>query len=265
MKRSQVFWGIMLIVVGGLFLLNTMGIMSFDVWGMIWPVFLILLGISIIIGMTNRGRGFRVEQVSIPLEGVEQAQLRVNHGIGRLVIEGEAGPGELLSGNFGGGVNRKVKVEGGIMKARLKMAEQPGFPVFDWFNTPPEWTFALNPNIPIALDFNGGAGETRVDLSRTRVNDLRFDGGMGAIRVTLPAGAGLTRVHMDGGLGELRLYIPEGVAARIKAEVGLGSVTVDQNRFPRTGERTYASPNYDTAENKADITIDGGVGAVIVS
>lgn len=264
MKRSQIFWGIMLIVVGGLFLLNTMGIMSFDVWGMIWPVFLILLGISIIIGMTSRGRGVRVEQVSIPLEGAEQAQLRVNHGIGRLVIEGEAGPGELLSGSFGGGVNRKVKVEGGIMKARLKMADQPGFPFWDWSASVPEWTFALNPHIPISLKFDGGAGETQVDLSRTRVNDLKFKGGMGTVRVTLPAGAGQIRVHMDGGLGELRLTIPEGVAARIKAEAGLGAVTVDQNRFPRTGERTYASPNYDTAEHKADITVDGGVGAVIV-
>lgn len=264
MKRSQVFWGLMLIIIGGLFLLNTMGILSFNVWGAIWPIFLILLGISIIIGLSNRGSGFRIEQVSIPLEGAEQAQLRVSHGIGRLVIEGQAGPGELLSGSFGGGVKQRVKLEGGILKARLKMADQPGFPVFDWFSTPPEWSFALNPNIPIALDFDGGAGETRVDLSGTRVNDLRFDGGVGSIRVTLPAGAGQTRVHMDGGLGELRLRIHEGVAARIKAEAGLGSLTVDQNRFPRTGERTYASPNYDTAENKADITIDGGVGAIIV-
>lgn len=53
MSRSgqSIFWGIILLLFGVLFLLDNLGIMYFNFWGFIggwWPVILIVLGISII-------------------------------------------------------------------------------------------------------------------------------------------------------------------------------------------------------------------------
>jgi hypothetical protein len=57
--------------------------------------------------------------------------------------------------------------------------------------------------------------------------------------------------------------VPAGVAARIRAEAGLSDMKVDRSRFPRQGVY-YQSPDYETAANKADVTVQMGVGSVEV-
>jgi predicted membrane protein len=81
--------------------------------------------------------------------------------------------------------------------------------------------------------------------------------------VNLPIQAGYTRVEVESGAASVTLRVPEDVAARIKASGGLSEISVDQNRFPRTGNG-YQSADYDTAANKVDILIETGVGSVKV-
>jgi hypothetical protein len=45
--------------------------------------------------------------------------------------------------------------------------------------------------------------------------------------------------------------------------MGLGSIQVDESRFPRMGDG-YQSTDYATAENRVDLDIQGGVGSVHV-
>lgn len=55
-----IVWGAMLIIGGIIFLLNSLGIVSWDVWNHIWqfwPILLILWGIQVIVG---QGRAARV-------------------------------------------------------------------------------------------------------------------------------------------------------------------------------------------------------------
>jgi hypothetical protein len=261
MRRGQAFWGMVLIVLGGLLLLNTLGILSFNVWSVIGPIFLILLGLWIFAGRVFGREEDRIDEVAIPLEGAEQARLHVDHGLGRMTIGGGAAEGTLLSGRFGGGLDYRTSRDGATLDARLKM-EAGEFPWFGWWGGSLNWDFVLNGDVPIALQVEGGAGEAILDLADTRVTDLTYDAGVGTVRITLPARAGTTRI--EGGVGTLALRIPEGVAARIKVETGIGAITVGKGRFPSIGEGTYQSPDYETAENKADIDIAGGVGTVTI-
>jgi hypothetical protein len=205
-----------------------------------------------------------VDEAAIPLEGAQQARLYVDHGLGRMRIAGGAAEGALLSGRFGGGLDSQISREGPLLDARLKMAEGE-FPWFGWWGGGSlNWDFGLNPSLPLTLRVDGGAGEVMLDLADTRVTDLTYDAGLGTCRITLPARAGQTTVKVDGGVGTLTLIVPEGVAARIKAEAGIGTISVDKNRFPATGAGYYQSPDYEAAENKADIVIDGGVGTATI-
>lgn len=43
------FFGLLLVIVGAVFLLENLGIVSGDVWDLIWPLIIMLFGISLLI------------------------------------------------------------------------------------------------------------------------------------------------------------------------------------------------------------------------
>ena len=121
----------------------------------------------------------------------------------------------------------------------------------------------LNKEVLLSLDVETGASDTRLDLTDLRVIDLQMKTGASATHLTLPAHAGHTRARISSGVSAVNVRVPSGVAARIRVQSGLAGVSVDRSRFPRSGG-VYQSPDYDAAENKAEIHIDTGVGAVDV-
>ena len=68
-------------------------------------------------------------------------------------------------------------------------------------------------------------------------------------------------MRAEAGAASLTFLVPTGVAARIGTKMGLGSIQVDESRFPRMGDG-YQSTDYATAENRVDLDIQGGVGSV---
>lgn len=261
MRRSSLFWGAILILAGTLFLLNNLGILQIDVWGLLWPLFLIALGISFLWGTFFRGET-QVEHANVPLEGARRARVRVRHGAGHLQVTSGAMPGDLLEGDFGGGLDLNMRREGDLLDATLSVST-PGFP-FAWMpGETLDWSFRLNREIPMALEFETGANETRLDLSDLLISELCLKSGASSTEVTLPAQAGHTRVEVSSGAASLRVTIPMGVAARIQTQGGLSSIRVDTIRFPQAGG-VYQSPDYDTATNRIDLKIETGVGSIEV-
>jgi hypothetical protein len=263
MKRSGVFWGLVLLVIGGLFLLGNFGFLGnlrVNLWQLAWPVFLILLGLWVVLGATGVLGHPEVERVSLPLEGIQSAHVRIKHGVGATRLAGSAQPGALLSGAFSGGLNYRAERQGAAV--RLKMDMPDIGPFFPW-GSEVRWDFGLSGEIPLALNVDGGAGILELDMTDLRVTDLKVDGGVGTSTIRLPRSGRLT-VKAEGGVGTMMVYVPEGLAARIKTKSGLGGTTIDQRRFPLAGENLYISPGYDTAENRVDMTLEVGVGSITV-
>jgi hypothetical protein len=137
------------------------------------------------------------------------------------------------------------------------------FPIFWSPGYTLDWSFSLNRSVPITLEMETGANESRIDLSELMVTDLRLKSGASSTEVTLPANAGFTRVQISSGAAEMKVNVPTGVAARVRYRGGLSSINVDPNRFPRFGD-VYQSADYDTAPNKAEIDVEMGVGSVTI-
>jgi hypothetical protein len=70
-------------------------------------------------------------------------------------------------------------------------------------------------------------------------------------------------VKAEAGAASLTFIVPNGVAARIHGTVALGSMRVDEDRFPRFGN-DYQSTDYGSAINRVDLDVNGGVGSVRV-
>jgi hypothetical protein len=264
MRKGTIFWGAIIILLGVLLLINNFT--EIDIGKFFWPSLLILLGLWVLWGVFTAPRTFETEEATIPLEGAAKARIRMRHGAGRLRVSGGARTDELLSGSFGGGLEQQVKLVGDTLDVEMKVRVSAAHFAFPWMWGPRstlDWTVSLNEEIPLSLDLEGGASDTRLDLSDLRVTDLRLQTGASSSEITLPASAGYTKATISSGAASVRVRVPDGVAARVKTSGGMADIRVDKSRFPRTGD-VYQSEDYETAENKVDIDIDTDVGSVSV-
>ncbi len=263
MKRNTVFWGAVLIVVGALLLLDNLDILPFSVWGLLWPLLLIAAGVWVLLGVSRGGRAVETQQVSIPLEGEPTARVKLSHGAGELRVSSGAAPGYLLSGTFNGGVEYRSTREAGRQIVRLKSP-----PVFvapwDMFGRNARlWSVELNSDIPLSLEIESGASSSRIDLSGVRLTDLELEFGASSADVSLPAGAGHTRVKIEAGAASVTLRLPQQAEARIRYESGLSSLNLDRARFAQSAN-SYQTAGFDAATDRLDIDIESGVGSVTI-
>jgi len=264
MRRDYIFWGFVLILLGGLMFMNAADIPlpgGINPMQLFWPSVLILLGVLFIAGVFLRGSA-EAEQVTIDLQGANQASLKLSHGAGRLFLGAGASPGQLLTGSFAGGVRQSVRQSGDQLDVHIE-ARPFGFPPF--FGSPQglEWNVRLSRDIPLALRLESGASQSELDLRELRVTDLKVSTGASKTDLTLPASAGMTTVKVELGAASLDMVVPDGVAARIRAEQGVSAIEINTTRFPYSNG-IYESADYSSAQNKVDILIQAGVGRVAV-
>lgn len=266
MRNTSVFWAVVLILVGLLFLLNNFGLLpnlSFSIWNLIWPIFLIALGVWFVSRTFVRPAPAEMEPGSIPLDGASRAEIELMHGAGELRVAAGAGSGVLAEGTFGGGLRYQAKRKGDLIDVEMKMRVEP-VTFLNWAPGGYDWDVRLNPDVPLMLKCETGASHSMLDLRDLKVTELKLETGASASEVTLPASAGYTRVKVEAGAARVDIRVPGGVAARIKTSGALASMAVDETRFPGFDNR-YQSPDYERAANKVEIDVATGVGAVTVS
>lgn len=264
MRRSGLLWGIVLLLVGMLLLFSNLGIVTINLWSAVLAVTLIVLGAELlwtVVGGSDRAEG---ERVTMPLGDIVGARIRVQHGAGRLRVDGSASAGMLMEGTFGSGLDVRKRRLGDEVELELSPGGFPAvFAPWNWSTQGICWAFGLNPEIPMTLRVETGASEARLDLRDLRITDLRLETGASSMEVTLPARAGHLRARVQAGAAAITVRVPEGVAANIHFQGALASVDVDQQRFPRSGD-TYRSPEYDESEHRVDLEVEAGVGSLTV-
>jgi hypothetical protein len=221
-----------------------------------WPWLAIGLGVWYLIGsVVPRGPG-PAEALALPLAGAGEAAVRIRFGAGELNVRAAA-PGQLIDGEFRGGVTHKLTGPG---RVELEQDTSQGWP---WLDRGFTWTAGLTAEVPLDLRVDAGASRNMLDLRRLRLRSLELHTGASETRVVLPEAAGATSVRAEAGAASLILEVPDGVAARIRTRVVLGSVQIDEIRFPPVAGG-YESRDYATASNRVDIDVQGGVGSLRV-
>src|SRR5271157_3020525 len=154
-----------------------------------------------------------------------------------------------------------------------------------WFHLPwaacnaaTEWQIHLNPTVSSDITAHSGGGNVRLDLAGMTVTHVSADTRGGNVNVVLPdnaanlnvnatSGAGNVTVEFGSnitgsstviaksGAGNVLVNLPSGIAARIHVTSGLGKVIVD-SQFNKIDNKTYQSPDYDSAANKIEITLN---------
>jgi hypothetical protein len=273
MKRWSFIIGAILVALGALMILqliiNSLGL-AFRIMWVFWPLVLIALGVWIIRGFAWGGwSGGDVprEEAKVPLEGATEASIRVQHGAGRLTVGSGTDPDILAAGSFGGGLDVSTARGDGKLSVDMRIKERdPGRYLGSWSRGRfglLDWDFRLSSSVPMTLLFETGANESRLILTDVQAREIRLKTGASSTTIDLPAHTPHTRLVIDSGAASVKVRVPSGVAAQVKVNSALSGVHVNTARFPKVGD-VYRSPDWDTAANKVEISVDTGVGSIDV-
>lgn len=241
-------FGLMLVIVGVLFLLRNAGIIAID-WSVVFPILLIVLGAVVVFGAARgrrRGRGIR--EVSVPSDGTASLELALRLGAGQYRLGG--GAAALVEARAGDDtIAAAVDRHGSQTRVRLSTSVDPW--IWGW-STPITWQIAVNETVPTTLDVQAGAGEFDLDLSRLAVTAAKVSIGAAELRVVLPRPRGEVSIRVEGGAASLTFVVPPGVEARVSS-TGLVSSSGPSE-----------TPGFGTARERVLVSVTGGAAAVRV-
>ena len=282
-------WGILLLFLGVVFLLQTLDVLPWGLWGTLWrfwPVLIIIIGLGIllrhynvwlvsllILAMLGACLGVAIGQYgapppagaatksySEPLGDIERVRIEVDFNAGSLNISSLP----LGSPNFVE-VDSEVRNsnEGMVADFHLQDGEGRLYLSTEQGEVGIRCDIRLTRSTPLTLEVKSAASNTEFNLSRLKVTELYLDVDAGSCKVMMPSSAGTTRAYIKTDVANVEVTIPEGVAARIQAEIDLSDLDVDESRFPKQGDY-YISDNFDSTENRIELEIDCDVGRVQV-
>jgi len=293
--RRGVFWPLVLIAVGLIFLLGNYGLIqpvSFISLLALWPVLLILLGIDvafarrwpvetlaaevIIIGLAlllaatqpnalsltafnfggPNGCADPRAAVSVPRRSLQSYALTLSGGAARYRLIG--GATDAVEASAGSDeLCLSVRDSGGT-RADVRLSQGGGR-----IGGPNDIAVRLATDLPVSLQVNGGAGDFDIDLHDVKVTDLRLNIGASNTTLVLPHPSGDVAVRIDGGASNLVLEIPADVEARISVTGGLVSSNTTNPRATKSGN-LIETPSYATAKDRVTVSVNGGATSVSV-
>jgi len=231
---------------------------------------ILIVGFGTAWGMAAAGQGpvLHRETIAVNLGEATSARLEMHVGAGSLTLDAGAPPNLLLAGEL---ESRALDSAYSISESHrpggrsdVTLGSGPGREFTFWPGHDPseDWTLNLTPRIPTEIRIEAGAADIDLDLRDLVVQQLEIEGGAADIDVVMPAAAGTTEASIEVGAASLRITVPEGVAAGTEVDAGLSSIQIDGERFPQAADDVYASPDFERAANRIDITIDAGASHV---
>lgn len=282
-----------LVAIGIVLLLQTLGVLSWDLWATLWkfwPVVLVLVGLSLVLRSAPRwmmpvftvallggaiGIAIAIHgpmaggktysgTFSEPLGDTQKARIEMDFSAGRLLVGALPATSDMLIEVEFQGASHEVRKTVRRIGSETTVALSREWGTVAWPRPPgEEWKVRIARGVPLDLNLNSGASEAVLDLTDLDVDRSKLDAGAADIKVTFPVASGQTEATVKAGAAKLELIVPESVAASITLKSGLSSVDVDESRFPKDGDR-YQSADYDTAPNRLTLNVETGVATVRV-
>jgi hypothetical protein len=295
-RRGGLVWPVILIGLGIVFLLNNLGMLSWDVWDTIfrmWPVILIAIGLDLIIGrrsvwgsllalvlivavlgggiwlaQTSAGSSTQsaaTETVNYALGNATRAEVTISPAVGDLRVRALSGSSTTLAQGsielVRGETLSRSFTSGGTARLSLSTSKRSWGPAaFGWKNAR-IWSLGLNPGVPTDLHLDMAVGQVDADLTGMKLEGLDVELAVGQITLRLPA-EGVYNVKVSAAIGEIVVEVPSGMAVRVHAGVALAG-----REFPSGYERSgeyYISPTFLSARNRVEVEADLAIGNLVV-
>src|SRR5438094_5367409 len=257
-RSPSIFSGIVLVVLGVLFLLSNLDI-NLN-WNIIWPVVLIALGVWLLVARVGPGGASADVDSAESRDGLNKAKLEVAVGSGRI---------EVRSADLGDQLY-KVHIEHSGTAPEVKLDRSTGTVRIshrlDWFAGARRLRIDAQVTDAIPWDIGLSTGAIRGELNLASTSLTGFDCRTGASQLELTVGApkGRVPVRVEGGALTVNIVRPVGSAIRIHASGGAVQLKADGSRQDGIGSREWRSDGYDAASDRYEVTVSGGALSVSI-
>jgi Domain of unknown function (DUF5668) len=291
--RRGLFWPLLLIVIGLVFLLANFGLIapiSVLALASLWPLILILVGVDIAIGRrwplaalaadvlvigaglvlvatqpTTLGGFFTISDgttagtssASVERSDAKTLALRLNGGASRYTVHGA---------DLGGAAVRAQSDREDLLLRdptrtgdRLSVRIDQGVGARFGFAHSTSVDTTIASDLPTSLRIDAGAGEFTLDLSNVKITDAQVSVGAASLLLVSPTPSGDVPITVSAGASSVVIEVPAGVEARVTNTGGLTSTRYDNPRF--SGGETSG---YSGAKDRVTIKITSGAGSVVI-
>ena len=283
---------LVLIGLGTIFLLSSLGYMNYSIWSLLWrlwPVILIGFGLDLIIGRRSAwaaGIGIllgllligavlwfaavgplgtfssRADNIQQELIDATSVRVEILPAVGQLTLGSGTTGKNLVEGTThlvsNETLNTSYQVNGGQGNFLLESKGVFVYPFFD-MNNQMAWDLKLNPKFPLDLVTKLNVGEQNADLTGLTLKSINIKTIIGKTVLTLPASGGY---HGEATIviGDLVVRIPKDLAVKFTVHKALSTAS-----FPSDFEKqndTAVSPI--KSSNPAEIYLDVVIGSMRV-
>ena len=295
MKTSRLFWGLFLLTIGVLVLLEKTGVFvaQWNVAWKFWPVALIFWGIALLIGgnvirlvaaaVAALVLGFVLvslfnmtwfdgEWNNAPITETQEMNESFDPSIKQATFTMESGAGSFSIGDTTAQLVN-VKTESSFGTYRLERDQDAeGVRVsLELDGNHAAWPpgrirnqveVSLNP-VPVwDVRLDVGATKLNCDLQAFRVNRLQVNAGAASIHLTLGDLQPETSVEIDAGASSIVLRVPASAGCEVHLDAPMSSKKLPG--FTREGDGRYVTDNFESATQKVHVGVDAGVSSVNV-
>jgi hypothetical protein len=256
-RYRSLFWPVMIIGIGVLWLLGNMEIIQpVSLGGLLrfWPVLLIVAGLDMLIVRRSSWMGALMGLLVIGFIGfvliagpglgwVQTATTKTERfsanidqaSAATVVLDLAEYPSEIntLSDDdllFDAEIRHHGVVsltDTGTTQRVLRLAYTPAPGTLFSFGMNEEWQIGLSPQIPLALNVDAGSGPATLNLTDLNLTHLGLDAGSGPFTLRLPAAADHYNLELDAGSGPVEMTVASEADITMTINCGSGPLTID--------------------------------------
>ena len=294
-QYRSMFWPILLIGVGVVWLLGNLGYIPMPSLRMLlrlWPLILIIIGLDIIFGRRSPviggliglgavalvivlllfGPSLGLEALepsgelqtltfSEPLGSATSAHITLDLERYPTTIQALSASDLLIEAELDTLTDVRFSARGaGEKSVTLEPVENYGFDI-DWIDlvgADARWEIGLSPDVPIDLTVDVGSGSATIDLIYLEISELEIDGGSGSTELILPESSSLYTATIDGGSGSFDIEFESGAEVKAIMDVGSGSFDIV------IGSSADVEARIDGGSGSINIDVPGDVGVRVV-
>ena len=294
-RYRSLFWPAILILVGVFALLVNVRLVPverLDRLVDLWPLILVVIGLEVVVRRALQGASAEIAAAVIVLLAIGGAAAYVALGpstptgiqtldaagkIGRLdhaAVQVDAGSATVTmqgSGSIGDDLFRAhveysgrkpdVSLDSSSGELHISQNDTSGF----FFQSRRfALTLQLNSSVPWKIGVDTGASSNTFTLSTVHVASIDLNTGASKDDISVGTPSGTVPITINGGALTVNVHRPAGVNASVSVSGGAASLSFDGRQSKAVGTLTAQTSEYDHANDRYQIQVDGGADTVTV-